>query len=575
MSKTIGKMAGPLVALAVFMAVPVFGGTIAMYEFKERRVGQSAVGVPIVNSVGPSHVGTATATETGSLVYSSDAPGKFIVSSSGIVIKKPQSLLFGGSGTSVAGTGANVAFDAINNILSGNSATNYTVEFFMKQSAAKYSNNAIVGYDDGWYKKDSGHLNYEGISGTAMNIWAMNDTGKKYRFGPNYTNPFIFEKTFTSSLYDQWHHVAIVMSNKKLYVYLDYASVVKDNSDAVSHDMTYYTPTSGPLNLGMNNFRGNICGLRISDRALSKSSFLRVSDSYPNGDTLAHLSFDSSTPDNALSGDMESCALLNVGAPDLVVKGVAEKGPDGVYPMASKEPRRLLTTEDGEVATTNRCSMRLSVCSLDYATSNHLTGPFLTVPVYGNLLGNYDGDVTLEAFFKYDETGIVSTLDKLGNSARYRMTLMGLGNGNTNAKVAYVWLLLYDLKSKKLILYLDGREIGTGTTVYKSSGYSEACDLNGRWHHIAVKFDKTAQMFRVYLDYEQVLEFDVAAANLKVADPSVRGLYYFLGSTPNSIPGTAFNGWVDDFRITAGLLPVSRFLKWKMPGAGGCRIIVR
>ena len=75
-NKTISRIAKTLAVCASFITVPCFGGTVAVYEFKERPVGQSAVGVPIVNSVGVTHVGTATATATGSLLYSADAPGK-------------------------------------------------------------------------------------------------------------------------------------------------------------------------------------------------------------------------------------------------------------------------------------------------------------------------------------------------------------------------------------------------------------------------------------------------------------------------------------------------------------------
>ena len=55
--------------LCAFLAIAThgFGGTIAMYNFKERPAGASAIGVTITNSMGAAHSGTASATATGSI----------------------------------------------------------------------------------------------------------------------------------------------------------------------------------------------------------------------------------------------------------------------------------------------------------------------------------------------------------------------------------------------------------------------------------------------------------------------------------------------------------------------------
>ncbi len=543
--------------LCAFLAIATqgFGGTIAMYNFKERPAGASAIGVTITNAMGAAHSGTASATVTGSIVYSSDAPGRFIVDPAGVVVSKPRSLFFSGRSDSPVGTGANVAFDAINDAISTCQTTNFTIEFFMKMSPASYVNCSMIQYDAGWYQSSMEAYDIR----SQMNIWIMNATGRSYRFGANYTpaGQFVFAKTLNESVCNAWHHFAFVMNGTNLVCYLDHSYVYADNSGKALFGMKFGGPSSGPLNVGMNNYQGGICGLRVSDRALSPTTFLRASDSYPNGDTLTHLNFDALTADTDVDGDIPNVSFLNVG------NGVAVAGPDGSHPTASAVVNKTFTYEGDAKISTNKCSLRLTACAPEYGSANFLRGPGLKIPRTSSFTQylSQDGSCTLEAFFKYDADGFREKINSLSNP-RTRMCIMG--QGNTGSNQTYVWLLFYDVSNAKMYMYVHATGPG-GEAYLTSPSYAVPGGLQGRWCHIATTFDKAAQTFCVYLDHELFFTYRLddssAGVGTKVRYTGKSNFYHFVGAMDPCANGNVFNGWVDDVRLTAGVLPVSRFLR--------------
>jgi hypothetical protein len=90
--------------------------------------------------------------------------------------------------------------------------------------------------------------------------------------------------------------------------------------------------------------------------------------------------------------------------------------------------------------------------------------------------------------------------------------------------------------------------------------------IDGRWHHYALTsqlVDGTNTMLTAYIDYEPV------------GDPiTVEGVFWYPSTgTCLSMGGeSAFTGWLDEFRFSAGVLPVASFMRAEPQG---CTIIVR
>ena len=90
----------------------------------------------------------------------------------------------------------------------------------------------------------------------------------------------------------------------------------------------------------------------------------------------------------------------------------------------------------------------------------------------------------------------------------------------------------------------------------------------GNWHHIAMQFgvEDGNSVVKMYRDYELIDTWTVQGRIIT----RPRFMNFMLGAGED--PAAAFNGWIDELRITPGIVPVDEFI---YPLRKGLRLIVR
>ena len=72
---------------------------------------------------------------------------------------------------------------------------------------------------------------------------------------------------------------------------------------------------------------------------------------------------------------------------------------------------------------------------------------------------------------------------------------------------------------------------------------------DGRWHHVALSYDSATRKVLIYKDYEQVHE-----------GTTINPLWLDSGSIQIGAGDMAFDGWIDEVRLTDRVLTPSQFL---------------
>ena len=322
----------------------------------------------------------------------------------------------------------------------------------------------------------------------------------------------------------RWHHVAYVhdAAAETVTGYVDYKQVVHAVVGTGGHADTIRI--SGE-SAGYQTLPGCLDEVRITRRALSPAEFLTTHDCV-TGPTLAHADFEDGmdlTPDTGLIGAGVASARTGGSVPVLDNAVPGRIAMDGAAMQDVRDNRKSLRVEGGKIAWTELA--------------------LLDQPSF-----------TVEFFAK---------INSLDNSANLiRLTDSESANGNP------IWALYeYDVTGGmdlRLATY-DGASLNHGFIWPNASGLTD-----GSWHHWALTFDGssgTQTEIKLYRDYAQV--------GSTITTPYL--LAYLSGNHTLSIGGTGSNpahirGNFDELRVSAGVLPVSAFLRAQ---PNGTMLIVR
>ena len=102
---------------------------------------------------------------------------------------------------------------------------------------------------------------------------------------------------------------------------------------------------------------------------------------------------------------------------------------------------------------------------------------------------------------------------------------------------------------------------GPGFNQSISSNFSVHGSIDdGAWHHIAVTYDENTSLFQLFKDYSLIgtLNPDDSGANQIVYDGGV----LHIGGRSN---GNGLQGWIDEPRLSDGVLTVDQFLRTGIP----------
>lgn len=330
----------------------------------------------------------------------------------------------------------------------------------------------------------------------------------------------------TSILDGKWHHVALTVENggsaggtAKLYV-----DGVLENTLTLSDALHYVD--NGPLyiaasEMGYSTSGGLIDEVRISGRALSPDEFLRYRNL--SGEPTRFLAefdegLDASSPLSWPKKDMTGTGGTRS------VSGSRNPALD-----SSEVPSDCILDGDGRVIKgDNVSSLRFRGSTLVYPHSIELE---MT-------------EMTVEMFVKYAASSnymALAQMVKSSNDAIYTTDMIwkitAMSDGSVN-----------------LVVKTDAMD--------KNASHDFGVNLaDGRWHHLAVTFAETENGTRIKMynnqkqagggwDVDGKLDYS-QGSSLSLGTYSGRGAFY---------------GWIDEMRISAGVLPVNKFMRARKGG---------
>ena len=338
-----------------------------------------------------------------------------------------------------------------------------------------------------------------------------------------------------------WHHVAMTWEGGSAgpSVYLDYGCAtnvtpkagtaagpfVYDGSSVmrIGGYRGYVAPQGGGEGeAGFRRFPGLIDEVRVSRTALASGQFLRLEPLDP--DVVEYVSFDSGPFDAALTTSFPvndrtySRAFLSGDS----IGGAAFA--TGV-PAAAVAPAMLST------ALTNTASLSTAPGSARLRVAD-VTG----------VIGEDCADYTVEIFFR--------TRGQVRGDISQSQTLFRMGEGSLH-DLAELSLQADTEGCLRFAFMSNGALAGGGPATVSSGAQTTNLD-DGEWHHVAFVNDTRSRSVKVYTDYRITHVATSVSPDWSTGEP------LWIGCQPDG--SQAFDGWLDECRVTKRALSVGEFL---------------
>ena len=503
---------------------------------------------------------TATSNAGVKPTYSDARPEAIIYSDragSSVLCSYPQSLHFA-LATSGYQTGGYVDIAGLSGSLAGRSA--FTIEFWARLDNAGVANPWSVPLclqNDGRHatpifgQGNATHARFGQYTTASDSLATINETA-----------------VYKIDLLNIWRHVAMVYAETdssahagELKCYIDYNLV-----GTLAYTNTVMSGSETALRLGTSvgynrintpayNFRGDICALRVTSAALDTAGMMSAGPdcSVPEGGMLGLWDFK--------DGVAGSLAEAITGSSDMVggiavAEGIARDGLDkGCVPLYDsdapgerifassekiaanvlvKEPQSLKFTTAGEGSSMS-------------GDSNAVGGGLVRFPGLASAISSQT-NYTIECFFKDEDwsewqwaSGLFGFYSRSGDSVVVNQAMVSSVKSDKSA-----WNLI----------------IQNANIQYASSETWK----DGKWHHLALVYDGTAKLLKLYVDYNP--GGTVAYEN---------GFYpnsdFILGSRADRSSSYTFRGKVSCLRILPVALGPSGFMTYG--SAPGLAIVVR
>ncbi len=323
-----------------------------------------------------------------------------------------------------------------------------------------------------------------------------------------------------------WHHLAFVydIGTAKTKLYVDY--VLQGSTNVTLGTTGTVNPSAGVQNIAGSRqyFPGWMDELRITKRALGPEEFI-LADPAGAAGVLAHLTFD--------DGDyaVEPYPTLNpAGA------GVARNG--GAAPAFSDnvKPRLALDGEAGRVLKQNVKSLYMNASQVRYP---HFTS------LYGKT------SFTLEWFMQLSSCETGAGLLRLNQSTA----------SFEGSDPAPMWRVYVRANSKKALDF-EAHEATQQKYITTWTSFPDDID-DGRWHHYAITVEQInvsgtiKTELKLYRDYQSHGSQQFTGV---LAYPANDDCAFTIGADNN------FTGYMDEIRISDGVLPVASFMRSMFAG---------
>ena len=462
-----------------------------------------------------------------------------------------------GENTTAAGKSVHLTLDdySMNNNTHLISSGSFTIEFWLNALSSRVGKSCYLVAE----MSKSAASNPKGQPGTLL-IYLTADGALKCRLVSDsaladYQDGADLEyndATVTGICDGQWHHVALSVDRTRQTAafYVDHRLVTL-HEDFVLASMVANTATYKPLEIsgGWGPDRGDefhnlsIDELRITRRALAPQEFLTGG---PNGTaavepTRAWIDFD---------GD------LNVKPrPDDIPAGISTASTVSmVYSQDVPGVRR------GKVLDGNGTVLRESNTSSMYFSGAFGSGEASPDTSTQRLF--FDRNILLERDMK--AMTVEFFMKGTANAAKAWacfVRMYGNATGSDNRPFRRLWSIGYSDTDGHIYVIMDYNDAAQ-TTYYPDNAVSLA---DGRWHHIAITFEPNGSgntLCKIYKDYEQLGTTKTFTGELQVGDFSASSLAM----------GSRYNGYIDEVRVSKGVLSVDQMLHVNQ---GGLVIVVR
>lgn len=468
--------------------------------------GMTVVGVTNLLN-GGSFYGTAASFGTNAAmpVYASDrvAPVVYSRAVAGTAWTNTSSISFAGTSSTSLG-GRLDLFDSGNALC----ASNFTAELFVKMRSLPVSNQVAT------------LIRKKNARGTAWGVSVNASGGLETAFYTSNTLAMVYGSAPFAD--GKWHHLAVTYSatNRAYAFYFDYVSL---KNGTLTEPLLL---DGGSLSIGAAQnatwpFDGLIDEVRITDRVLSSAEFLSAQafDPYVDG-TVAYWDFEEGVP-GLLATNIESRSAVTQ------LRGVGQAGA-GAIPLFSDEAAASPTRHrifDGR----GEAFIHVTERSVKFTTNR-----FAVAHSDWLCLSN----ITVEAFVKVN-TGL--------NYAG----LVRKNRDNTNPSWAVS--LAADTNGVRPMARIDTTE-----TMNHSPQATRYFRTNA-WDHLAVTFQTLTNnrvQISFYVNYEPA-GVTSAAGQLQYADAPL-----YIGGNAS---GVFFDGWLDEVRISNGILTTNQFLRARPP----------
>lgn len=493
-------------------------GTVAFYPLADATEGAEISSEEMVNAAeGGTQFAVSTAKAgVGTLpTVSDDVPGTYIydtVDCSHLVVARPKSISIARPESTANGNGATVVLTNLGKAIS--ELDSFTIECFVKADLVSGNTWRNVFWFKSAQNMKCGPQAY--VDSFGIQNLAIQNKGGDMTYA-------------TSKTIGKWHHIAITYTKDEACtnssVKLNRAYLWVDHAASGSVYYTNDVVNAGNFILGgsastSENFYGKICALRITDRVLDMSAFMRASE-YPGdeGDLLAFYPF----KDGAV-GDAVTTVSNTVNALNLLGTASSNLDANSAAPAFAEGPGAFLysTTTGGVLV----CEAPGSVLFSGSDSSKTYGGRISFADMSTQL--SYLDDFTVEFFAKFEGTQTWSTLLEY--------------NAGMDSKIANM--------SATTIVFQDKTK-GTGVNI-AASRYANYND--GLWHHLAFSYSKSDNKTTFYCDYMK------AGSNYSVTN-SLRTTSVKLaigGHMSNN--GEYFHGRIAALRVTKRVLNAEDFL---------------
>ena len=535
--------------------------TMALYPFTDGAVGESAVGVTLMNAADSTkYAGSASTTDDGTVTFSDVVPGKYVFEGA-----EQNAKLVAGGIQSVYMPGKNATIELSGLASDLVSAQDWTLEFFymVPKGATDFTSwspqvmklPVAISEDYG-----GGTASWLCCSITSDGVFACFDSrsatgAMSYSYKANNGGWLLNDGI--------WHHVAVQHTNDKARLICDY----NDAETVASYKTLKFTTPQEAISFFFANglFKGYIACPRFSTEVLPTARLLRATDEptyYP--ETVVHWSFEGGVGTDlaaqtncysrypayhrALTNQFYWAGNATRKNMVLAMTGRAttvSANDQGQLPAYAEQDRKHRILSEGEEAFgRSETAMFLKIgkgCNTWY-NSSEVSVDATAIPLVG-------GDFTAEGYFRFDTE---QWKDDFIDKSRPRVSLLMQSQDVT----AYAWYLNFYPESKMLQF---GMALKGGATATASFNSSEVDIADGAWHHVAAAYERATGKVAVYVDHNQVLDNRIEQGAIAFSSGTSAGYNTFrVGKLANGHP---FPGWVDEVRFSRSVLPVSRFLK--------------